>query len=51
MDYLRGVSIKLDPAARQRVYIFAMVEDGPSDRRIFNATGRPISGWSDFIYE
>lgn len=50
VDDLREALTKLDRAARQRVYISAMVGDGPSDRRIFEAVGRPLERGPDYIY-
>jgi SAM-dependent methyltransferase len=50
VDDLRDALIKLDRAARQRVYISAMVGDGPYDRRIFDAVGRRLKRGPDYIY-
>ena len=50
VDDLHEALIKLDRAARQRVYISAMVGDGPNDRRIFNAVGRELKRGPDYIY-
>ena len=50
VDDLQAALLKLDRAARQRVYISAMVGDGPNDRRIFDAVGRPLERGPDYIY-
>ena len=50
VEDLRAALIKLDRAARQRVYLSAMVGDGPNDRRIFDAVGRPLRRGPDYMY-
>lgn len=50
VDDLRAALVKLDRAAKRRVYISAMVGDGPNDRRIFNAVGRELRRGPDYIY-
>ena len=47
---LRGSLLKLDRIARERVYIVTTVADGPYDRRMFEAIGRPLANRPDFIY-
>jgi SAM-dependent methyltransferase len=47
---LRAAVIKLDRAARRRVFISSLVGDGPADRRIFEAVGRPLHRGPDYIY-
>jgi SAM-dependent methyltransferase len=49
-DDLRGSILKLDGIARERVYIIATVGDGPYDRRMFEAIGRPLPYRPDYIY-
>lgn len=50
VEDLSGALVKLDRAARQRVYLSAMVGDGTNDRRIYNAIGRPLKRSPDYIY-
>jgi len=50
VEDLRGALLKLEQAARQRVYLSAMVGDGPNDRRIYDAVGRPLKRGPDYIY-
>jgi SAM-dependent methyltransferase len=49
-DDLRGSILKLDGIARERVYIITTVGDGPYDRRLFEAIGRPLPYRPDYIY-
>jgi SAM-dependent methyltransferase len=42
--------IKLNTVARKRVYLVTLVGDGPYDRRIFEAIGRPLHSEPDYIY-
>lgn len=41
---------KLNRFARKRVFLTAMVGDGPNDRRIYEAVGRPLKRGPDYIY-
>lgn len=50
VEDLRKSLTKLDRAAKKWVYISAMVGDGPYDRRVFNAIGRPLKRGPDYIY-
>lgn len=47
---LRTSVLKLDLVARKAVYIVTMVGDGPFDRRLFDAIGRPLNAGPDYIY-
>lgn len=47
---LRASVLKLDRIARKGVYIVTMVGDGPFDRRLFDAIGRPLNPGPDYIY-
>jgi len=49
-DDLRGSVLKLDAIARNRVYIVTVVGDGPYDRRLFEAIGKPLNVGPDYIY-
>lgn len=49
-DDLRGSLVKLDRVARERVYLVMTVGDGPHDRRMFEAIGRPLHPRPDYIY-
>ncbi len=49
VDDLRQAVLKLAGRARKRVYITALVEDGPYDRRIVEAAGRKCSPGADYI--
>jgi SAM-dependent methyltransferase len=42
--------LKLNKAARKRVYISTLVGDGPYDRRMFEALGRELNPGPDYIY-
>ena len=50
VDDIHGAIVKLNRAARKRVYISTVVGDGPYDRRIFNAIGRELIPAVDYIY-
>lgn len=47
---MRTSITKLDSVARKRVYITTIVGDGPYDRCLFDAIGRPLAGNPDYIY-
>jgi len=47
---LRHAIMKLNNIARKRVYISTIVDDGPHDRRIFEAVGREFDAGPDYIY-
>jgi len=49
-DDLRSCILKLEAAARERVYISTIVGDGPYDRRLFEAIGRPLDLGPDYLY-
>jgi hypothetical protein len=49
-DDLRGSIRKLAAHATKRVYISTIVGDGPFDRRLFEATGKPLDTGPDYIY-
>lgn len=42
--------LKLDAAARKLVYLSVAVGDGPRDRRLYQAVGRPFPIEADYIY-
>jgi len=48
-DDLKEAIIKLDNAARQKVFIVTIVGDGPYDRKVFEALGRPLNPGPDYI--
>jgi SAM-dependent methyltransferase len=50
VDDLRHAITKLNDIARKRVYISTIVDDGPHDRRIFEAVGRELHAGPDYIY-
>jgi SAM-dependent methyltransferase len=50
VDDLESVIIKLNAAAKKRVYISTVVGDGPYDRRIYDAVGRDLIPAVDYIY-
>ena len=50
-DDLKGSILKLDRAARRRVYVVTIVGDGPYERRLFEAIGRPLHLEPDYIYD
>lgn len=49
-DDLQASILKLDAVARKRVYIVSVVGDGPYDRSLFEAAGRPLNSNPDYIY-
>jgi SAM-dependent methyltransferase len=49
-DDARGSILKLNNAARKHVFISTMVDAGPFDRRMFEATGRTFDMGPDYIY-
>jgi SAM-dependent methyltransferase len=49
MDDLRGAIEKLSRYARRRVLVSTLVDDGPFDRRIFEAVGRSFQPGADYI--
>jgi len=50
VDDLQSAILKLDAAAHKRAYIITMSGDGPHDRRLFDAIGRPHETGADYIY-
>jgi len=48
-DDFRDSIVKLNRAARRRVYLSTIVGDGPHDRRIFEALGRDLNPGPDYI--
>jgi SAM-dependent methyltransferase len=50
VEDLEAALLKLDKAARKRVYITSIVGDGPRDRRALEAVGRPFRRGPDYIY-
>jgi SAM-dependent methyltransferase len=50
VDDLRHGITKLNNIARKRVYISTIVDDGPHDRRIYEAVGRELDPGPDYIY-
>ena len=48
-DDLRSALLKLESRAKKRVYLSAMVDDGPRDRRIVEAVGREFGPRADYI--
>jgi SAM-dependent methyltransferase len=48
-DLVYGIT-KLNNIARKRVYISTIVDDGPYDKRIFDAVGREFDAGPDYIY-
>jgi hypothetical protein len=49
VEDLRGAILKLQRYARRRTYISTLVDDGPYDRRIVEAVGRPFRPGADYI--
>ncbi|BDG10061.1 class I SAM-dependent methyltransferase [Anaeromyxobacter paludicola] len=47
---LRAALLKLDAAARHRVFVTAPVGDGPIDRRVLAAVGRGYVPGPDYVY-
>ncbi|MEN6622256.1 MAG: methyltransferase domain-containing protein [Smithella sp.] len=50
VDDLQSSILKLSSMARKRVYIVTVAGDGPRDRRLFEAVGRPFDSGPDYIY-
>ncbi len=50
VDDVYSALVKLDGAARKRVIISTVADDGPFDRRIFEAVGRERPVGIDYIY-
>lgn len=50
VDDLKAALEKLNRHARKKVIVSALVEDGPFDRRIFEAVGRELDRGPDYIY-
>ncbi len=48
-DDLREAIVKIDATARKKVLIATIVDDGPFDRRVFKAVGRPLNAGPDYI--
>lgn len=46
---LREAILNLDTRARKKVFISTIVNDGPFDRRVFEAVGRPLNAGPDYI--
>ncbi|MDR3089770.1 MAG: class I SAM-dependent methyltransferase [Desulfobulbaceae bacterium] len=49
VDDLRTAILKLESKAR-RLFVSSLVDDGPFDRRIFEAIGRDLNRGPDYIY-
>lgn len=49
VDDLRAAVLKLQRHAGKRIYISTLVDDGPYDRRIVEAAGRPFYPGADYI--
>ncbi len=49
VEDLGAALAKLDRAARRRACVVAPVGDGPSDRQIFQAAGRPFARRADYV--
>jgi len=50
VEDLRASVAKLNAVAGKRVYIVTVAGDGPRDRRLFEAVGRPFDSGPDYIY-
>lgn len=50
VDDLRASILALDSIARKRVCIVTIIGDGPYDRRLFDAIGKPLNLGPDYIY-
>jgi SAM-dependent methyltransferase len=48
-DDLKESILKLDAVARKRAYVSTIVGDGPYDRRLYEAIGRPLEVGPDYI--
>lgn len=49
VEDLRGAVRKLESHARRRVYLSTLVDDGPYDRKIVEATGRKFHMGADYV--
>jgi SAM-dependent methyltransferase len=49
VEDLRGAVLKLQRHAARQIYISTLVDDGPRDRRIVEAAGRPFHPGPDYI--
>ena len=49
VEDLRGAILKLQRYAARRIFISTLVDDGPYDRRIVEAVGRPFFPGADYI--
>jgi SAM-dependent methyltransferase len=49
-DNAKDAITKLDAVAEKRVYLSVAVGDGPHDRHLYKAAGRPFSPGPDYIY-
>lgn len=49
VDDLEEAIVKMSRKARKKVYISSLVGDGPFDRRIFTAIGRPLYRGPDYL--
>ena len=47
---LRAALVKLDRIARRMVFVAVPVGDGPIDRRVMEAAGRPFTPGPDYVY-
>lgn len=50
VEDLGAALCKLNRFAHKQVFLTAMVGDGPNDRRIYEAVGRPLRRGPDYIY-
>jgi SAM-dependent methyltransferase len=50
VDDLHASILALDGIARKRVCIVTIIGDGPYDRRLFDAIGKPLNLGPDYIY-
>ncbi|MFH0976990.1 MAG: class I SAM-dependent methyltransferase [Spirochaetota bacterium] len=50
VEDIKAAIIKLDKAARKRVYLSTVAGDGPFDRNIFEAIGRKYVPYPDYLY-
>lgn len=46
---LREAIVKIEATARKKILIATIVGDGPFDRRVFEAVGRPLDAGPDYI--
>jgi SAM-dependent methyltransferase len=49
IEDLRGALVKVDRHARRAACVVAPVGDGPRDRRVFEAVGRPFTARPDYV--